>query len=371
MLEREGFESGWRVRLRPQGFGRFVVAGFLGVWLCGWAAGEYFAGGTLLAGLRELLAPGLDLPWLPRMRNAAPANAWPVLAFLGLWVTFWTLGGLFAIVQAARALAGLDEVRWDSDGVEVVRTVGPFASRRRIAWAATHELFAGRRGALVAQTGRGLAQVTAFGGDEDRRQLALWLSEAWRQSRGGESEARAAAEQVPSGWTLETGEDGRPFLASAAGPRRAGAAALGAIGAALAFAAAALGANARGIAPIVGATVFTALALAALAGATWFALGRDELRPGPCSLRRVRRLLGREWTREVAPARLRLESSRDSDGDERWTLVAGGPGGPLGLASALNSPGAARHMGLWLAARMGVGLEGLPESGADETRRAG
>lgn len=370
MLERESFGDGWQVSLRASGAARFVVVAFLSVWLCGWAAGEYFAGGTLLAGLRELFAPGLDVPWLPRMTNRAPASPWPVLAFLGVWVAFWTAGGLFAMHEVLRALVGVDHLRWDREGVELVRRAGPFVSRRRLAWAAMEEPLAQRGSRIVARTRRGVATLAALGSDEERRRLADWLAAAWREARGAEAEVFAAREQPPSGWVAGLAEDGRPFLAADARPRRVGALVLGLVTLGLAAAGISIGGAAGGLAAWTGAAVFGALALLALAGTAWLALGRVELRPAERSLRRVRRVLGREWTREIQAARLRLESSRDSDGDERWRLVASGSGGELELASDLHAPGVARHMGLWLAARMHVELEGLPGGGSGE-RRAG
>jgi len=316
MLERESTGAGWQVNLRPHGAARFVVVAFLSFWLCGWAAGEYFAGTTLLAGLRDLLAPGLELPWPPHMKNAAPSSPWPVLAFLGVWITFWTFGGLAAIGMVLRALAGVDRVRWDHEGVEVVHGAGPFASRRRLAWSAMEQPIVQRRGHVVARTHRGVATLAELGSDEDRRQLSEWLAAGWREAGSAQAEAVAARERAPAGWREATGEDGRPMLVSDA-------------------------------------------------GALWLAFGRVELRPSSHALRRVRRMPGREWSREITNARLRLESSRDSDGDERWRLLAFGIGGTLELASDLHAPGAARHLGLWLAARMHVELEGLPGGGGD------
>lgn len=370
MLERESFESGWQVSLRPKGAGRFLGAAFMGFWLCGWAVGEVFAGGTLLAGLRDLFAPDLAVPWLPHMKNAAPENPWPVLAFLSFWLTFWTFGGLMAMNEFVRSLAGVDHVRWDHEGLEVLRRAGPFASRRRIAWSETTELHTQRRGRIVAHTRKGLSTVTGFGSAEERRELAGFLEAAWREARGGESEARLATTSTPAGWVAERGDDGREILASHAGNRRVGGIVLGVIALGLGLAAASF-TRAGGPGAWIGVGVFGVLALFAMTGVAWLVLGRVEIRPGPGSLQRVKRFLGRDWSREVSPARLRLENGRDSDGDERWELVASGPGGRLSLATELHAPGSARHMGLWLAQRMNVELEGLPGAEREEGRRAG
>jgi len=64
MLEREPSGSGWQVTLRARGVSRFFLAAFLGAWLCGWAAGEYFALGLLGAALRSALGPGFSAAFL-------------------------------------------------------------------------------------------------------------------------------------------------------------------------------------------------------------------------------------------------------------------------------------------------------------------
>ena len=321
MLERESCEGRWQVSLRPQGLMRFLVAPFLVVWLCGWAVGEAFAAGTLLAGLRDVLGPDLELGWLPHMKNVAPSAPWPVMAFLAFWLTGWTFGGLAAMGTLARLLVGVDEVRWDRDGVEVVRRVGLFSRRSTLAWSDVQQPFPQLRGFIVSDSRKGLKRLTSFGSDEERRELAGWLGEAWRESRGGDAARLEVPDGPPNGWRVETAEDGSPML------------------------------------------------VGAVAAAAWLALGRVELRPGPGSVRRVIRFMSREWTREISSARLVLESTTDSDGDLRSQLVAIGTGGRLSLASELYSPGVTRHLGLWLGERMQVELEGLPE--AAEQRRAG
>lgn len=370
MLERESFGTGWQASLRPRGAGRFVAAGFLGVWLCGWAAGEYFAGGTLLAALRQLLAPDLELAWLPRMRGSVPANPWPVVAFLAVWLTIWTIGGIAAMTEVARVLVGVDEVRWDHEGIEVVRRAGPFASRRRLAWAEVRGGLSRRRGRLVAHTRRGPATIAALGTAGERDELAALLASAWREARGGEAETRPAFEQAPEGWTVETADDGRPLLTNDARSRRTAALVLALVALFLGMAGASIAGAARAPGAWVGAAVLGCLALLAAAGAAWSGLVRVELRPAPGQLRRVERIFGRERTRDLSPARLRLERSLDADGDECWELVAIGPDERLSLASNSNGPGPARHLGLWLAARMQVELENGSEHDG-ERRRAG
>ncbi len=369
MIERESDGGGWRVTFRAQGAARFLVAGFLGFWLCGWAMGEAFALGALLSGLREWLAPGLELSWLPQ-KLRMHGTPWPVLVFLSLWLTGWTVGGCFALYQFLRMLVGVDRVRWDHEGLEVVQCAGPFGSRRREAWADVAELLVRPPARIVAQTRKGLWVLTSGGSLEDRRELGAMLVAALREARGTDGEAQASAESAPTGWKEAFGDDGRTALVSDPGPRIAGAFVAGLIAAGLGTAALAVVSHAREAGAWVGATILTLFALALASAAAWLALGRVELRPSHGSLRRVKRFLGREWTTEFAPALLLLQSETDSDGDERWSLVVSGPDGKATLATDLHVPGAARQMGLWLTRRTDVPLEGQPEAGED-ARRAG
>lgn len=367
MIEHESHGSGWQVTLRARGIARFPIAAFHAFWLCGWAVGEYFAGMTLLAGLREVLLPGADVPWLPRMTNATPSNPAPILAFLLVWLTGWTVGGVFAFHTMLRTLLGVDRVRWDHDGLEVVQYAGPFSTRRREPWGELADVSLKQRGRIQAETRKGLWIVTGLGSDEERRDLGGTLSAAWRAAGGASPGRRPHSEQAPAGWMVAHADDGRPMLRCRTGPRRIGGALLGAVALALAIAAASIALGAASLGPWIATAVLSVLALAVASAGAWLLFGQEELRPSHRALRRVRRFLGREWTTDLTEVRLALESSRDSDGDERWDLVAHGATGRLALASDLHVPGAARHMGLWLAERMGVELGGLPE-GSDRLK---
>lgn len=366
MLEPESHGTGWQVTLRAKGFARFFAAGFLGFWLCGWAVGEFFAGTTLIAGLRDWLLPDADLGWLPRMAYPSKSSPAPVIAFLLVWLTGWTVGGAFAMFTLLRALVGVDRVRWDQDGLEVVQHAGPFFTRRREPWAELIGLAVRRRQRIQAETRKGLWIVTGMGSEDERRELGDTLSAAWRASAGASRGRRADAEGAPAGWTIDTAEDGRPMLRGRKGARRIGGALAGALALTLGLVAASITLAAGGVGPWIGAAVLLLFGLAAAALGAWLLLGEEELRPSHRVLRRVRRFLGHEWILELTEIRLTLESSRDSDGDERWELVARGGAGKLTLASDLHVPGAARAMGLWIAERTGVELGGLPE---DDDRR--
>lgn len=359
MLERESRDDGWQVTLRVGGVARFLVAGFLACWLAGWAAGEWFAGGVFLAGLRDLVAPGLGERWLPHMKNAAPANPWPILGFLAVWLAFWTVGGVFAAWQCLRMLLGRDRVSWNHDGVEVEEWAGPFRSVRRLAWSATSHLPEPARGGIRMDARNGRFLVTGMGTPDERRELHAWLADAWREARGAERAAREAATTAPEGWRVETGDDGREVLVRDGRSARGAGVLVLLLGLALAGGAVRVAADAAGAGakPWFVAAFLGLLALVALAGGAWVLFAREVLAPAGGALRRVRAFAGRTWVEEWTPLELRLALSHDSDGDERWALTASGAGGRGTLAHSLHAPGSAEHLGAWLAARAGVALD--------------
>ncbi|MCU0520638.1 MAG: hypothetical protein MUF84_08105 [Anaerolineae bacterium] len=115
---------------RPRGYGRFPAALFLSLWYCGWAAGEAFALFVLGQGIWALLtgrpAIGSDVPV-----RRAPALA--VGAFLLVWLTIWTFGGVMAIQELLRLLWAEDRLVLNRDALLCVRRRGPLTSIRRLA----------------------------------------------------------------------------------------------------------------------------------------------------------------------------------------------------------------------------------------------
>ena len=126
---------------------RLLPAAFLGFWLCGWAMGEYFAGSMLVNALAERLAPGVHVGWLPPVRSTGTPTI--VLAFLGVWVTFWTLGGVMAMGSLLELLVGQPILRWNDRHLDVVTQVGPFSRRKRIPLAGVREVTPGPMRTLV------------------------------------------------------------------------------------------------------------------------------------------------------------------------------------------------------------------------------
>ena len=49
-----------------------------------------------------------------------------VFLFLTIWLTLWTIGGIAAVTELLRSLAGEDLVSVESPGVVLARRAGPF-----------------------------------------------------------------------------------------------------------------------------------------------------------------------------------------------------------------------------------------------------
>jgi hypothetical protein len=105
-------EGLYRISWKTPGMGcaRFPAAAFLVFWLCGWAAGEIFVTLALL---------GLFFGVGPFPVNGMNAG---IGAFLLLWLTLWTFGGIAAMAQLYRLLRpprpesvtlGIDDVTHD------------------------------------------------------------------------------------------------------------------------------------------------------------------------------------------------------------------------------------------------------------------
>jgi hypothetical protein len=73
--------AAWYLRLLP--------AGFLSVWLIGWAVGEFAVAGILLGILFGKAPMGVNV--------GADPISWFIVGFLLLWLTFWTIGGMGAM----------------------------------------------------------------------------------------------------------------------------------------------------------------------------------------------------------------------------------------------------------------------------------
>lgn len=133
-------ETAGSVRLvfRPSGWLRVFVVAFLAFWLCGWAVGEWFAlrlvVGAMQGGVESQAAKALTHP-----------AGWVVGGFILTWLLFWSFGGLAALVEILRIVAGRDELTILHDEYVVWRGVGPFGFQRRFRREQLRELYVRRK----------------------------------------------------------------------------------------------------------------------------------------------------------------------------------------------------------------------------------
>ena len=360
-LERtvEGLEA----RLWPRGFGRVVNAGFLGVWLCGWLAGECLALWFLVRGALSLLTgepPQPDAPPLP----LAPA----VLAglFLLVWLAFWTLGGYLAARELLRVISSSDHIVARPDSLVVHRRLGPFLSTKTLPRPDVLRVYAiARKGRVLAETPEGPVELTLLARGAECESLARALGEAL-----GMSEAGTNAASLPEGWReVHDAEEGAALLRDP-DLRRARGRAGWCITALLALFVVALATrfidHPHALPLAAGLSALTAV----LAwGSFRLSHTRLEWRLDSGLIRYRRR--SADGVQELFEGRsLELVESSDSDGDPWFTLNAVAAGAPpppsvptwsdrkqrRQIAREMDDPTVPRRLGAWLARRTGLPL---------------
>src|SRR5512133_1729810 len=142
--------EGLEATLSSSGFGRFITAAFLGLWLLFWTAGEGFALWMLVKGAWALLT---GEPPEPGRDPLGAEGALPMGLFLLIWVSFWTLGGILAGREFLRLLFGRDIVRARAEALEIVHSYGLFRSHKDIPREDLRRFYQRpRRGALCVET---------------------------------------------------------------------------------------------------------------------------------------------------------------------------------------------------------------------------
>jgi hypothetical protein len=362
MQSEQTFE-GWVVRLRPRGVGRWVDAAFLAVWLLFWTAGGVVAWWILLAGAWALLTgrpPGGEgeVPALPGALIGG--------AFLSVWLLFWTVGEWVVGRELLRCVAGEDRLLARPDGLRVWRRAGPFRVERFFTRDELRRVYALRGGGrLMAATARATHELSDLLRPEEAPRLIADLERELQLDR-----ASAAREPVlAEGWTEVPLPEGGIALVRDPARRRVQARVAGAAAAlALSVAGSLVGLAERDGSGWVLPTLAGGVGLLAGWGTLLLAWGRTEWRVERGRVVEQRRWRGRATERFVG-TRLVLERSRDSDGDDRFTLVladdAGGPAAGVAraqrrhrreIAGALHDETVPRQLGEWLAAKSGLRL---------------
>ncbi len=302
--------------LRPRGRGRFVVAGFLLVWLTGWVLGETVAAGALFVFTAQAL--GLDLPFAANAQTSGVPAAF-VIPFLAVWLTFWTIGGIAAAGEALYLLFGREEILVGEATFSVRKVRGVLRGTARVyRRGEVREILLRKAGTLSVRVAgpEGVRDVALTGWGSVP--FGLWLRDRLALSMGLDPEAGPGParrlQTVPPGLpptTLETiGPQGETLLwDNPRGQRQLtgcagtffGGALLAAVGTHVWLGEAATPA-------IVAACFFCALTL-------FLATAREAVRADRGVLELRRSLPGWSRTRVFREATLKIEEEEDSDGE--------------------------------------------------------
>ena len=367
--------EGWRLRLVPQGAGRFATAAFLAFWLCGWAAGEAFALWFLVKGAIALLT-GTPVDHGRPM----PLGVLLFMAlFLIVWLTLWTIGGIAAIATMFGLVWGEDRIEVASGQLTATWIRGPFRGRRPFQRDALRRIaLTGRDDHMVLVTDKDRVDLSALGTRAQRLEALAEL-----RAELGITETPSAAATLPRGWEEIITPEGERAVVLDVATRHAQARVASIV--TLAFAAATLAA-ARDLVhdpamlglAIVLLTLTTALAI----GTLWLARGRWEWRIGN-GLLTLRKRYGGNVRDAFEARRLMLDFSTDSDSDRWYEVLAlrdpESPPAPTRIplrparpknsrlvARAMNDADGMRDLAAWLANEAGVPLDDLttPEAQA-------
>jgi hypothetical protein len=359
----ERTHHGLEARIRPRGFGRFISAGFLGFWLCGWAIGEAFAHFLLLRGGWALWTgerPG---------QNAAPLQAVPSIAmglFLIFWLSFWTLGGILAIRELLRLL--WSEVRLVVAGdLTIHDRLGPFRFTKVIP---RHDLLRiysiPVKHRLLAETRDGPVDLATIPSAADRETLEKALIEELHLALVGRE--GAAPVPLPEGWSEIQDAEGSLALVSDPVIRRSQARVAWTLTTGVSCAALYMISKSVNHPEWWFLTGMVTLAAAFMTWGAWrLSMTRREWRLGSGRLT-LRHRSGSAARDLFEAASLELVESADSDGDSWFTLNAlaaaagagtsGSPAANAGLgdrhvkrriAHAIDDPSVPRRLGAWLA----------------------
>ncbi|HEX6217333.1 MAG TPA: hypothetical protein VFZ38_21015, partial [Vicinamibacterales bacterium] len=171
------FITGSSASLRPGGVARYFAAVFLMVWLAGWLLGEVFAAGFLILLVRSVLGSAGGWSWpIPGGDWITGGVAGFLFLFLLIWLAMWTFGGVAAITELLRSLAGEDLVAVQSSGIEVARRAGPFRRVRTFERAHIRRVRLRHHDkAVVIDALTGTELVTKFGTSDERKAMVEWL----------------------------------------------------------------------------------------------------------------------------------------------------------------------------------------------------
>jgi hypothetical protein len=345
--------------LHSTGLARYFDAAFMLLWLVFWVAGEVVAMVLVGALCASAISAALGRPLALASRVAPTDGSVTIfLLFLLFWLSLWTLGGFAAITHLLRRLAGRDSITIVGDGLLLTRRAGPFERRRRIALTSILRVrLRSFSQEVVLDTREGTVAVSDLGTADERLAVHRWLALSLVLPDAEESRRRER-EISPSGRDVET----RGFSTIVSYPTRRARIILARVSWAIVAIASLgwIGALRRSAESVTtGELAAAGLTLLVAAGALWLTGARTEwiLAPGEF---RIRRSFFSRTVRAASfhpPASLKVEHYRDSDGDDRYTLVVQDGNRRRVLASALNDPYELGALAEWVAARTGFALD--------------
>jgi len=370
MLERTA--SGFEWRLKVAGFGRFIGAAFLSLWLLGWAVGEAFAVWALVGGGYSLLTGRTHQPVSLGFALAAGA-------FLLFWLTLWTLGGIAAGGELLRLLFGRDQFVADPESLKVIRSFGLFRSVKQFSRGQIRRFYrTSPRSPLSVETTDGKTEtLTRLGTPAEQFDLEEALNGLFRLER--ETEPAGA---LPKEWCEVLSPERDSILVKDPAVRRKQARTVWILCACLSLIPMYLLSLDRQRPDLLGAIIFFfALAGVLCWGAVWLSFGRNEWR-----LEKGRLILQRRFGQNRTPRfeAVSLELIEDNSGEDgpSYLLVAVAREAPSRpspwlhrqrqhwrtMCSRSDTPTEPRNFGLWLSHRCQIPFNDLatPEAKAIE-----
>ncbi len=306
--------------LRPIGIGRYIEAAFLGIWLTFWSIFEVFVVSVLGSMLFALFGFLRDSRLTSLGRAAverAPGFEVGILVvylFLIAWFGLWTVAGLAAGYRFLRLVGGSDRLAIAGDELHLSWRAGPVRRSRRFERGAVRRVRVRRHDkAVVADVESGTTTLTDLGSVAEREAIAAWLRV--RLGLDGQRPPPFDPLVAPTGWRVVRGDSGALHLTRPSGGRRAVAMIMGAATGIGAFAAAVDISN-HGLQSTAAILVLALLALAA----AWIAWAREEwlARPGQLDYRFKFGPFVKQRT--YNDAELHIDCTVDSDGDAKYKL---------------------------------------------------
>jgi hypothetical protein len=268
-----------------------------------------------------------------------------VLLFLLVWLTIWTVGGVAAIKELLRSLAGEDRISIESLRVELRRRAGPFHRTQTFERSNIRRVRIRRHDkALVMDTQGGTAMLTTYGTADERRAVAEWLQSRLLLPEGG---TRFDVAGPPPAW--QTAVEGGTTRMTKDDPRARAIAAAILWFIVLLLALIVIGADGSTAGRIAAAGVTMVVA----AFATWLTLARRVWLVRQGALTEETRFLTWERAREFKSARLEVVTTTDSDNDSHHSLYVIGSHDRRKIASELHDATDIVDLGHWLATRTG------------------